>query len=214
MYISALGTATPPARYTKAQCWESFRASTWFERLSPRSRAITRTVLMGNNGIETRHLALERVEDAFAIDADTLTRRFATAAPELAARAASRALARASLRPDEIDAIVVSTCTGYLCPGLPGYVAERLGLRDDIAAFDLVGQGCGAALPTLDLACALLARERAKRVLAVCVEVSSAAMHARHAPRTPMHPRTRGRRCDATGARGRARAAGRHTYGG
>ena len=31
----------------------------------------------------------------------------------------------------DIGAVVVSTCTGYLCPGLSGYVAEALGLRQD-----------------------------------------------------------------------------------
>ena len=30
---------------------------------------------------------------------------------------------------EDIDALLVSTCTGYLCPGLTSYVGERLGLR-------------------------------------------------------------------------------------
>src|SRR5207248_1738973 len=67
------------------------------------------------------------------------------------------------------------TCTGYLCPGLTSYVSERLGLRMDVFALDLVGQGCGAALPNLRTADALLAAGRANRVLSVCVEVCSAA---------------------------------------
>jgi predicted naringenin-chalcone synthase len=79
--------------------------------------------------------------------------------------------------PRQIDAVVVSTCTGYLCPGLSGYVAERLGLRADVMALDLVGQGCAAALPNLQLARALLQAGTADHVLSVCVEVSSAAMY-------------------------------------
>ena len=39
-----------------------------------------------------------------------------------------RALADAGLAPGDIDGIVISTCTGYLCPGLTSYVIERLGL--------------------------------------------------------------------------------------
>src|SRR5262249_26114712 len=69
------------------------------------------------------------------------------------------------------------TCTGYLCPGLSGYVIERLGIRNDVQAFDLVGQGCAAALPNLQLARALLASGTCGQVLSVCVEVSSAAMY-------------------------------------
>ena len=49
----------------------------------------------------------------------------------------------------EIDAVIISTCTGYLCPGLTSYVSERLGMRHDALALDLVGQGCGTALPDL-----------------------------------------------------------------
>jgi alkylresorcinol/alkylpyrone synthase len=81
------------------------------------------------------------------------------------------------MRPEEIDAVVISTCTGYLCPGLSGYVVERLGLRPDVQAFDLVGQGCAAALPNLQLARSLLVSEDCEQVLSICVEVSSAAMY-------------------------------------
>jgi alkylresorcinol/alkylpyrone synthase len=54
---------------------------------------------------------------------------------------------------------------------------ERLALPRDIQAFDLVGQGCAAALPNWRLAKALLAGRDAKHVLSICVEVSSAAMY-------------------------------------
>ena len=76
-----------------------------------------------------------------------------------------------------MDAIIISTCTGYLCPGLTSYVSERLGLRSDVLALDLVGQGCGAALPNLRTAEALLAASRAQHVLSVCVEICSAAFY-------------------------------------
>jgi predicted naringenin-chalcone synthase len=58
-------------------------------------------------------------------------------------------LNHAGCPPEEIDAVIISTCTGYLCPGLTSYVSEKLGLRQNIFALDLVGQGCGAALPNL-----------------------------------------------------------------
>ena len=44
-------------------------------------------------------------------------------------------------------------------------------------AYDLVGHGCAAALPNLQLASTLLAAGRCEHVLSVCVEVSSAAMY-------------------------------------
>ncbi|HVR81594.1 MAG TPA: 3-oxoacyl-[acyl-carrier-protein] synthase III C-terminal domain-containing protein [Luteimonas sp.] len=177
MYVVGLGTATPEQRYTKADCWEAFKASSWFERLDRRARAITETVLLRDNGIEARRLAVHSLQDVFAIDPDTLHARFSANAPALATRAAKHALADASLTATDIDGVIISTCTGYLCPGLTSYVAESLGLRADVQALDLVGQGCGAALPNWRMADALLASGRCTRVLSVCVEVSSAAMY-------------------------------------
>jgi 3,5-dihydroxyphenylacetyl-CoA synthase len=176
VYLSALGTAVPPRRYSKADCWDAFLASDWFGRLEGRSHAIARAVLGRDNGIESRHLAVDSLAEVFAIDPDTLQRRFASEAPRLAAQAGQRALARAGLDPSGIDAVVVSTCTGYLCPGLSGYVVERLGLRSDVRGFDLVGQGCAGALPNWQLADALL-HGGGTHVLSVCVEVCSAAMY-------------------------------------
>lgn len=177
MFINSVGTATPPKRYTKAQCLEAFRKSPWFSRLEPRALFITRMVLQGDNGIEARRLAVDRLEHVFEIDPNTLAKRFLDTAPALAAAAADNALRASGLRPAEIGAVVVSTCTGYLCPGLSGHVIERLGLGANTQAFDLVGQGCAAALPNLQLGNALIASGVHDNVLSVCVEVSSAAMY-------------------------------------
>ncbi|MBC7958148.1 MAG: stilbene synthase [Cytophagales bacterium] len=177
MHIVGIGTAHPPMRYTKAQCLSAFEASDWFARLDARAHLIARTVLQRDNGIEARRLAVGSLAEVFTIDPNTLSRRFLTHAPVLAGQAGQRALAKAALEPRQIDAVVVSTCTGYVCPGLSGYVVERLGLRADVKAFDLVGQGCAAALPNLQLGRALLASEGAEHVLSICVEVSSAAMY-------------------------------------
>ena len=150
MYFSGLGTATPTTIYTKSECLAAFQDSDWYGRLDARSHLIARTVLQRDNGIETRHLALDSLADSFTIDPDTLAQRFLLNAPALATAAAERALASAALSAAQIDAVLISTCTGYLCPGIiTSYVIERLGLREDVLALDLVGQGCGAALPNL-----------------------------------------------------------------
>ena len=177
MFIRSVGTAVPPRRYTKAECLAAFERSEWFAKLDRRSHWIARTVLLRDNGIEARHLAVDSLDEVFTIDADTLDRRFLDHAPALAREAGVEALDRAGIAAEAIDAVVVSTCTGYLCPGLSGYVVERLGLRRDTQCFDLVGQGCAAALPNLMLGRSLVASGAAEHVLSVCVEVSSAAMY-------------------------------------
>ncbi|HVV01693.1 MAG TPA: stilbene synthase [Verrucomicrobiae bacterium] len=177
MFITGLGTAVPEKRYAQAECWEAFSESVLSRQLAPRSRAIVRKVLTGNNGIQTRHLALENLRDAFDLTPNALQERFAKHAPRLAAEAARKALAQAGARASRIDALLVSTCTGYLCPGLTSYVGEQLGLRGSILSLDLVGQGCGAALPNLRAAEALLSSGQYETVLSVCVEVCSAALY-------------------------------------
>jgi alkylresorcinol/alkylpyrone synthase len=175
MYVIGLGTAVPSHRYSQAQCWEALRAARQCAALTSRSRAILKKVLLGDNAIASRHLVLAPLSEAFDLSPDTLNARFARHAPILATQAAEVALHRADTKPEEIDALLVTTCTGYLCPGLTSYVGERLGLRADVLALDLVGQGCGAALPNLRTASALLSSGHCRKALSVCVEVCSAA---------------------------------------
>jgi alkylresorcinol/alkylpyrone synthase len=177
MFIEGLGTATPENCFSQKQCWETLEPSQHYARLNPRAQALARKVLRGNNGIETRYLALDSLEQAFEMNPDALQARFAAHAPSVATLAAERALDTARRSTGDIDAILVSTCTGYLCPGLTSYISERLGLRPNVLALDLVGQGCGAAIPNLRVAEALLASQRCERVLSICVEICSAAFY-------------------------------------
>src|SRR5258706_7292494 len=177
MYIVGIGTACPERRYTKSDCWKAFLDSPWMERLDRKARMLAEKVLLHDNGIEARRLSVDSLREVFAIDPATLHARFLASAPALAANAGKRALSDANILATDIDGVIVSTCTGYLCPGLSSYVSEALGLRPDVQAFDLVGQGCGAALPNMRMADALLASARCARVLSICVEVCSAAMY-------------------------------------
>src|SRR6201998_1451153 len=152
MFIIGIGTANPSQRYSQADCWQTVQHCPRFQELNARSKAILKKVLTGENGIATRYFALEKLEEAFELNPDALHDRFVKNAPDLAASAAERALAQSKTSPSEIDAVLVSTCTGYLCPGLTSYVIERLGLRPDVLTLDLVGHGCGAALPDLRVA--------------------------------------------------------------
>lgn len=177
MFFSGLGTATPPRHYRQSECWDALRRAPQFNRLQPRSRALCRRIFGGTNGISARYLALDRLDEAFEITPDALHARFARHAPAVGVAAARQALNDSGLAIESIDALVVSTCTGYLCPGLTSYLGEQLGLRPDALLLDLVGQGCGAALPNLRTAESLLASDRCHSVLSVCVEICSAAFY-------------------------------------
>jgi len=175
MFFIGLGTSAPTQRYEQRACWDALRDSKPFGALKPRSHAILKKVLGGDNGIEARHLSLDSLAEVFELTPDVLQARFARHAPALATAAARRALQDAGSLPEEMDAVLISTCTGYLCPGLSSYVSEQLGLRPDLFALDLVGQGCGAALPNFRAAESILTAGRSKKILSICVEVCSAA---------------------------------------
>jgi predicted naringenin-chalcone synthase len=175
MFIDGLGTAVPPRSFSQRECWEAL-GRIEHPALTRRVRAVLEGILTHDNGIERRSLALAAIEESFELDPDTLYKRFSREAPALASRAAARALEQAGVDARAVDAVVVSTCTGYLCPGLTSYVIEALGLRPDAVALDLVGQGCGAALPNLRTGKALV-DSGCDNVLCICVEVCSAAMY-------------------------------------
>ena len=177
MYLHALATAVPPATFTQVQCWEMFERSEIRKQLSRRSALILQSVLRHDSGITTRHFAMPDIEHVFSLTPDALNEGFRKEAPALAARALTAALVQAGLIAGQLDALIICTCTGYLCPGVTSYVAEQLGLRSDAFLQDLVGLGCGAAIPSLRATEAILAAQPDAVVACVAVEICSAAFY-------------------------------------
>jgi alkylresorcinol/alkylpyrone synthase len=174
MNLTALANENPRISLTQREVWESLAAAPAFHRLSDSSRELLRKVLCGNSGICQRQFASADLTLLSEGDAQDLNELFEREAPALAIVALNEALDRAGLKPSAIDALLVCTCTGYLCPGVSSHVAERVGLRRDAALADLVGLGCGAAIPMLRQAEGLL-RLGAKHVACIAVEICSAA---------------------------------------
>lgn len=178
MYLQSIATANPPQSLTQAQCWESvLGAEATRATLNRRSQLTLRTILHGDSGIDSRQFAISDLSRIFSMDTDELNAEFRRAAPALAIAALQPALNRAGVTVQELDALVICTCTGYLCPGVTSYVAEQLGLRSDAYLQDLVGLGCGAAIPALRAVDGILARDPQAVVACVAVEVCSAAFY-------------------------------------
>jgi alkylresorcinol/alkylpyrone synthase len=176
MYLQSIASAFPETRHTQAECWEFVRKSGALDRLQRRSGKILEAVLLGDSGIDTRHFAIP-ADQLFSMDAEALNKAFEAAAPPIGIAALEAACAKNGTQPSDIDALIVCTCTGYLCPGVSSYVAEGLGLRPDTVLHDLTGLGCGAAIPALRSADALLASNPDALVATLAVEVCSAAFY-------------------------------------
>jgi alkylresorcinol/alkylpyrone synthase len=81
MFLTGLGTAVPPQRFTQMECWAALQQSSQFPQLNARSRALLTKVLSGKNGIANRDLAVADWEEAFVLTPDALHARFARHAP-------------------------------------------------------------------------------------------------------------------------------------
>lgn len=169
-YISAIGTANPDMYLTQAEAYAFYRAND----LLPDSQIALYERLLLNGPIKGRHIGLDRTEQIIDESFDEQVARFTTQGRKILAQACREALSAADLKPSDIGGVVVNTCTGYICPGLTSYLAEDLGLPSDIKNIDIMGMGCGSAIPNLECACGLAARTRGRPVISAAVEVCSA----------------------------------------
>lgn len=137
-----------------------------------------------NGDIESRYLAMPSEKFGPENTANDLHEVFTQHSLELGTQAASRALAQAGIGSTDVDLIIATTSTGYLCPGLSARLAAKLSLKKNLQRADLVGMGCAGALPTLQRASDFVRAYPEKCVLAVTVEVSSACWFVDHTMET------------------------------
>jgi alkylresorcinol/alkylpyrone synthase len=152
---------------------DAFRLFDTLFNLEAAERELYRRILF-NGGIKGRHIALDAPEDITSQDQDQLIERFLRFGRSTAAAAAARALETAGLTGPDIGLVIVNTCTGYLCPGLTSYLAEDLRLSKNTKVIDLMGMGCGGAIPNLETASSFLSRKPDLLALCVSVEICSA----------------------------------------
>jgi predicted naringenin-chalcone synthase len=176
--LKGLGTATPPLYATQEEAYDFF--STHFT-LTPTEQDLYRRIMLDGK-IRGRYLGMDSKLDALETDPDRLLARYLKFARATAVAAAGRALMESDVRARLIGGLVVNTCTGYLCPGLSSYIATDLGLRESISFQDLMGMGCGAAVPSLQAAAGMLALGQDGPVLSVSVEICTATIFPSHEP--------------------------------
>ena len=178
MFLDALASAFPQSSYTQPECLEFTRETDAFQKLSKRGQGILGRVLGGESGISKRHFSTSQPAAMFDAGAQELNEFFEREAPKLSVEA----FLNTGVDVAEIDALIVCTCTGYLCPGVSSHVAEQLGMRDDVYLQDIVGLGCGAAIPMMRAAEGFLAANPGKKVATIAVEICSAALYVNEDP--------------------------------
>lgn len=172
-HIASLAVSVPP--YSADQAFaEEFVKRHFSGRLDKRSMHFVHT-FFSHPSIRKRHYAIDDPVELVDEDPDRRVARFTERSIELAADAAMRALEQVNLGVKDVSGIVLNTCTGYICPGVSTYLIERLGLPRNIRAYDLVGSGCGGAIPNLQVAESLITSNDGV-VLSVSVEICSATL--------------------------------------
>ncbi len=164
--ILSCATSVPPRRFTQQ---EAFALSGY---ASPRIREI-----FFNCDIAHRHFWLDPEGFTPTESPDELHARYRDGALHLACQAAKDCMNSAGLQAADVDCILVATCTGYLCPDLSTLLAGHLQFRSDVQRGALLGHGCAGALPLLQRASDYARANPGHRVMAVAVEVCSAAYY-------------------------------------
>jgi predicted naringenin-chalcone synthase len=130
--------------------------------------------LFAHPSIKRRSFAIDNVENLVDEDPDVRVERFTHWSQELSAQAINKALAQTGLDTGDVAGLVVNTCTGYICPGIATYLIERLDLPRNVRVYDLVGSGCGGAIPNLEISESLVKKKKDGVVLSVSVEICTA----------------------------------------
>lgn len=169
--ILSLATASPEFVYTQAE-GEAFLLEHYADILDDHGREIIHSVF-AHPSVRRRHFSFADPGIIRRETPDERMERFTRWSVDLAARAAQEALECAGTAVRDVSALVVNTCTGYLCPGITSYLVERMDLSRTAPTFDLVGSGCGGAIPNLQMARGILRELTGGVVLSISVEVCS-----------------------------------------
>lgn len=170
--VASVAVATPPYIINQAQA-KTFLIKHYSDKLSSRSLEILHKIF-AHPSVLRRHLAVEDLECLVNEYPDSRIARFTHWAVDLSSQAIIKALTHVGLTVDAVSGLVVNTCTGYICPGISTYLIEKLGLSNQTRAHDLVGSGCGGAVPNLQMCEDMLKGHGDGVILSVSVEICSA----------------------------------------
>ena len=166
--LLSLATAVPPfvieQSDAKALGREAFGKKALFDRLSS---------VFDNANIAKRHLVAPPEWYASPHGWSDRNAIYLDAAEKLFVEAASAAIEKAGLKPDEIDGVVTVSTTGIATPSLDARCAKRVGFRSDIRRVPVFGLGCAGGVNGLSLASQLAQASPGSVWLFVTVETCS-----------------------------------------
>jgi predicted naringenin-chalcone synthase len=129
--------------------------------------------LFANSGVRTRHTVANPVyEDVSGWGTGARMERYLAEALPLGKDAVATALADAGLAAADVGLFAVTSCTGYVTPGVDIRLARDLGMSDRVRRLFVGHMGCYAALPGLGAVADFTAARQRPSVL-LCLELTS-----------------------------------------
>lgn len=151
--ILATRTLLPPLRHPAEEVEGAF-----MEWLSGQDRDLRLRAqrILRNAGVDGRHSFLPLREIFSPRSLEQAMRVYREYAVELGTQALAEGLDAAGVAPDEVDILVTTSCTGYMIPSADAYMAERLGMRQDLLRLPVTEMGCAAGASALMYAVRML----------------------------------------------------------
>lgn len=169
--LISVATALPPHRLDQHDTLAAARAV-----FGPRMRDFDRLApVFANTGIESRHAVMPMDWYLEPRGWPERTAAFRDGALALLDEAAGKALARAGIRPRDVDAIVCASTTGIATPSLEAMLLERMGFRPETVRVPLFGLGCAGGVLGLARAGMLARAMPGMTVLFLVVELCTLA---------------------------------------
>lgn len=172
--LLSVATAVPAHRISQADILSIL------EQAKGRSLPPRMAEILGNTGIEHRHIAMP--PDYYFGSRSWADRAlvYGDIAEQLFEQSASIALARAGLQPIDIGQIVYVSTTGNMTPSVASRMIARMGFAQSTRSIPVFGYGCAGGVIGLGIAADLCRAQPDKPVLLVSLELCSLAYdHAR-----------------------------------
>jgi alkylresorcinol/alkylpyrone synthase len=167
--LLSLATAVPPyaveQQEAKVRAREAFGGNkALFDRLAG---------VFDNAGIARRHIVVP--QDWYMASHGWRDRNsvYLEACERMFAVAATAAIERAGLAPDQIDGVVTVSTTGIATPSLEARVGPSIGLRSNVRRVPVFGLGCAGGVNGLSLTARLAAADPGSHWLFVTIETCS-----------------------------------------
>jgi alpha-pyrone synthase len=166
--ILNITTEVPAYHCTQAEIFESF--SKTFQ-----NNEKFKNIFL-NSGISSRHTVLENPANYFYAQKRSTRDRneiYQKHAYELCVKAIERCLGETGTAPQEIDDLIVVSCTGVNIPGLDILLAKKFAMRPDLQRTAILFMGCYAAFPALRKSLEYTKFRPGSKCLIVCIELCS-----------------------------------------